>query len=310
MKRFTIFVAIAVSLAAHAQVGKDLPNSQRILVAKDMVKIRSFQFCAGCSAYAGGTLYNNGSTVPETTLFTGWWELSIQSMTGAAIPNVEYRIYSTTTNFDTGVQTINVPSPAYTQAHPSWTMLNGTHTFIAVLDPNRKLPENDAQRANNTATLTITFNLIDKRTADPAAVGLPPDQMLKARLDDPSGICVMWGPTNSSGTMKVSLHLKPYASTAGATPCKVIAEFFPGVHLGNGWTIDAVVMDDQGGYHDYTVQPTWEVYPQGTSLYGRLNIHFTANTTPHDVTVHIGIKGKRGTQPAYGVLPRTNIGIK
>ena len=303
MKRFTIFVAMAVSLTAHAQVGKDLPNSQRILVAKDMVKIRSFQFCAGCSAYAGGTLYNNGSTVPETTLFTGWWELSIEGLTGAPIPNVEYRIYSTTTNFDTGVQTINVPTSAYTQAHPSWTMLNGTHTFIAVLDPNHKLAESDAQRANNTAKLTITFNLIDKANPDPAAVGLPLNQMLKAHLDDPSGICVMWGPTNSGGTMKVSLHLKPYASTAGATPCKVIAEFFHGVHLGNGWTIDDVFMDDQGGYHDYTVQTVWEVRPRGTSLYGRLNIHFIAgNTTPHDVTVRIEIKGKRGTKPAYFVL--------
>jgi len=305
MKRFTIFVALAVSVAAHAQVGKDLPNSQRILVARDVVKIRSFQFCAGCGSSVGdgGMLYNDGSTVPETTLVKGWWELSIEGLTGAPIPNVEYRIYSTTTNFDTGVQTINVPTSAYTQAHPSWTMLNGTHTFIAVLDPNHKLAESDAQRANNTAKLTITFNLIDKANPDPAAVGLPLNQMLKAHLDDPSGICVMWGPTNSGGTMKVSLHLKPYASTAGATPCKVIAEFFHGVHLGNGWTIDDVFMDDQGGYHDYTVQTVWEVRPRGTSLYGRLNIHFIAgNTTPHDVTVRIEIKGKRGTKPAYFVL--------
>ncbi len=262
------------------------PAGKRI-AGRDIIAVRFFWFAKQEPFNDCCTHYRSGQTV-ETAVGTGQILFGITNLTAQRLHNIEYRITSRTAKFDSGLRTaasVDAAPGFYSMSIP-WAVLGGNHSFTLVLDPNNKLGE--AERRNNTETLTLSISLISIKDVIIDTM-LPPVPIATMFTAVVSGNDSCRAEPSIAGGSKVLFRL--YGPQAPPHACTLNAEIFKGVRVGNGWSVALVQIQGVG-------EPTWYIRPEGASLHGQFSSKYTGGPGLITGTVRAWLKGPPGTEPS------------
>ncbi len=232
---------------------------------------------------SGGSQLLHSGTFPDLnfgqriTIF-----VALRNTGTTTLSNVQWKVYETSGSapFDSGVQTLPTLAPSgsgYTLGKVSWKLVEGSHRFVAVIDPNNKIPEAAESRLNNSRILDLTVGpQMQSLQLDPKAAGAPGSVV--TNMQDSNGC-------KANVTLRsASLVIDLYAPNPLPIPfagCSMKPEFYKGAQLNNGWQVSGVQLKEATNH--FPPPPTsmwgWLKKLGGDSLYGQTFLSLPSRST-------------------------------
>jgi hypothetical protein len=250
-------------------------------VASETIQVSDFYYKALHPDGSGGVFHSgNFQTVNFGQPITFY--IHLKNTGPVLLKNVQWRMYKVSGpgQFDSGVHTFPdlFPAPEGFPVEVGWHLQEGSHRFVAVIDPNNQIAETAEMRRNNSVNLDLTVGpLMILRQLDPGEAGAP--GTIALNMQDSNG-CTAKVVLDAVG---VNAQLfAPYPLPIPFPGCSMKPEFYKGMQLKNGWHSQAVILEDVTGLSPPLPGSWWGwlMKPNDHSLYGQAFVSIPGRSSP------------------------------
>jgi hypothetical protein len=288
----TFLVSLQTALLASSLAWATLPTPQLRI---DVVQLRDF--------YAENSIHvlHDGDRSEISTIRAC---VGVKNVGPITLNNVEWRIDAKgTASFSSGLQIFSVITSSQTAqaCTPFWNLPDGTYTFTAMVDHDRKLGETEQFLANNRGKMTITVQQMASHDVDPKEVGPFESAFQIYSLDDKAN-CEAKFLSGAGIGMGLSLNYKgPYPRPASFQGCTAYATFYRGVTVKNGWAVSEVKVTHSNYNAGYDNDWSWVQQPPAigsTSLFTQVRLRMSEHDdTGHFIALKIRLWGPASQSP-------------